>query len=195
MKTILYFHGLGSSANSRKFIRLQQVFGEKYQVLCPEWTFTTDIRLLLANLLTAYENQQSIVLIGSSTGCNFAYQLAEKLRAKAVDVNLILINPLMHLQQRISGRIFPEKLKSYMQEIKEVSDCTLILSTADEAIDHGMIAIAANVKVIEIDDNHQVKDIKRLISILKSLLKKKKALNKCLYKVKIHVYLKERKEL
>lgn len=38
MKTLFYFHGLGSNAASRKFVRLQQVFGDKFKVICPETT-------------------------------------------------------------------------------------------------------------------------------------------------------------
>lgn len=46
MKTLLYFHGLGSSAASRKFIKLQSEFADKYQVTCVEWTYTSDIRTM-----------------------------------------------------------------------------------------------------------------------------------------------------
>lgn len=174
MKTILYFHGLGSSAASRKFVRLQQVFSHKYQLICSEWTYTTSIRILLGNLLTQYENEKSIVIIGSSTGGNFAYQLAERLRFSGVKVKLILINPLLHIAQRTSQRPFPIMLEGYLREIKEVRDCTLILSRHDEMIDHSDIKLKEAVNVFEIDDNHQVKDLKRLLAILKEILNKKK---------------------
>lgn len=175
MKTILYFHGLGSSAASRKFVRLQQVFADRYHVICPEWTFTTDIRVLLANLLAQYEKHKSIIIIGSSTGANFAYQLTESLRSKAVKVNLILINPLLDFEQRISSRPFPAKLENYIRTISEVNECSLILSKHDEAIDHSLIQIGDKVNKIEIDDNHQVKNLKIFIRIIKELLKKKKS--------------------
>lgn len=175
MKTILYFHGLGSSAASRKFVRLQQVFGHKYQIVCPEWTFTTDIRMMLGNLLTQYECFKSIIIIGSSTGCNFAYQLAENLRLKSVNVNLIMINPLFHLGQRLNTKPFPAKLESYVKAIREVNECTLIVSNADEMIDHSLVKIGSHVKLITIEDNHQVKDLKRLITIIKALLKKNRS--------------------
>lgn len=92
-------------------------------------------------------------------------------------VKLILINPLLKLDQRTSLRPFPELLKVYMQNIFLVLDCTLILSRQDEMIDHSDIKLQEKVKVFEIDDNHQVKDLKRLIAILKEILNKKKAKN------------------
>ena len=167
MKTILYLHGLGSIASSRKFISLQQVFGDKYQLYCPEWTITTDINLLLINLFVKYKNEKSIIIIGSSTGANFAYQLANNLRINAVEVNLILINPLLHLEQRISESLFPLDLEQYMCEIIEVSNCTLILSKRDEVIDHSKIKIGEQVHVITIDDDHRVSNVNNFTPIIK----------------------------
>lgn len=109
MKTLLYFHGVGSSAASRKFIKLQSEFADKYQVTCVEWTYTSDMRTMITNLFTKYEHQKSIVIIGSSTGGNFAYQLADSLRSSGVKVKLIMINPLLQLTQRITSRPFPAK--------------------------------------------------------------------------------------
>ena len=173
MKTLLYFHGLGSSAASKKFVRIQNHFGNTYQIVCPEWNDTTDVELMLANLFKQYENQTSITMIGSSTGCNFAYQLADQLRAKGVEVKLILINPLLQLGQRISNRPFPDSLVKYLWDIKEVNQCTLILGNLDEVIDHSMITIGKDVDVIKIDDDHQLKDLDGLIKILEGLVKVK----------------------
>lgn len=172
MKTILYFHGLGSSAASRKFVSLQQVFADNYKVVCPEWSFTTDIQLMLANLLKQYESHTSIIMIGSSTGCNFAYQLTMSLRAKGVKVKLLMINPLLLIKQRISLRAFPVQLANYLSEIREVDHCTLILSTQDEIIDHSMISIGEDVDVISIKDNHQVSDLQGLIGIIQNIIEK-----------------------
>ena len=55
MKTLLYFHGLGSSASSRKFLAIQKAFGAKYEVVCPEWTYKTSIRVMLEKLYRQYE--------------------------------------------------------------------------------------------------------------------------------------------
>jgi predicted esterase YcpF (UPF0227 family) len=131
MKTLLYLHGLGSNAASRKFTSLQQAFGDRYQLHCPEWTTTTVITDFLNNLFNYYEHEKSILIIGSSTGANFAYQLTQKLRRKGVSVELILVNPLLSLSQRISLREFPAQLATYLQDIVEVENCKLILSRQD----------------------------------------------------------------
>lgn len=185
MKTLIYLHGLGSSAASRKFVCLKEVFGSKYNVVCPEWTYKTSIRVMLGNLFRQYENEKSIIIIGSSTGGNFAYQLAERLRLNGVKVKLILINPLLHMGQRTSQRTFPVILSNYLWEIKEVNNCSLLLSNDDEAIDHSLIRIGENVKVISIDDNHQVKNVMKLMAVIKKILKKKRSRKKDSIVVKI----------
>ena len=134
---------------------------------------------MLGNLSRQYENEKSIIIIiGSSTSGNFAYQLRERLRLDGVKVKLILINPLLHLVQRTSQRTFPSNLVGYMSEIKEVKDCSLILSNEDEAIDHSLIRIGENVKVMSIDDNHRVKNVMKLMSIIKKIIKKKRSRKK-----------------
>jgi len=187
MKTLIYLHGLGSSAASRKFVCLKEVFGSKYNVVCPEWTYKISIRVMLGNLYRQYENEKSIIIIGSSTGGNFAYQLREKLRLDGVKVKLILINPLLHLEQRTSQRTFPSNLVGYMSEIKEVKDCSLILSNEDEAIDHSLISRGENVKAINIDDNHRIKNVMKLMSIIERIIKKKRSRKKDSVVVKITI--------
>lgn len=170
MKTLLYLHGLGSSANSKKFIRLQEEFTAQYQVVCPEWTVDTNIDFLLNNLFNKYQNDEFTIIIGSSTGGNFGFQLANLLRQNGVKVKLILINPLLNLVSRITSRPFPTQLARYLHEIKEVNECTLILSLKDEVIDHSQISVGKAVQLFEIDDNHRVDDLEKLIFILRATL-------------------------
>ncbi|MBP3944295.1 alpha/beta hydrolase fold domain-containing protein [Sphingobacteriaceae bacterium WQ 2009] len=124
----------------------------------------------VTNLFTKYEHQKYIVIIGSSTGGNFAYQLADSLRNSGVKVKLIMINPLLQLTQRITSRPFPAKLATYLCDISEVNQCAMIISNQDEVIDHNLISLGKDVKVIKIQDNHKLKDIKLFIRIIKGLL-------------------------
>lgn len=170
MKTSLYLHGLGSSSASKKFTRLKIEFETKYQIDCPEWTETTDINTFLSNLVEKYKNEKSILIIGSSTGGNFGYQLTNMLRALNVQVKLILINPLLHINQRISNWPFPVSLEKYLYEILEVNDCSMILGTHDELINHQKIKIGENVAVKWIDDDHKVKHLEVLMEVIKGML-------------------------
>jgi len=159
MITLLYLHALGSSTNSKKFVRLQEDFGTTYQVVCPEWMLDANIDFFIDNLCNEYQNEEFIIIIGRSTGGNFAFQLTNLLRQKGVKVKLILINPLLNLTSRITTRPFPTQLAQDILEIKEVNDCALILSIKEEIIDHSRISVGKAVQLFEIDDNHRLDDL------------------------------------
>ena len=83
---------------------------------------------------------------------------------------MILINPLLHINQRISNWPFPVSLDKYLYEILEVNDCSMILGTHDEVINHQKIKIGENVAVKWINDNHKVKDLEVLMGEIKGMV-------------------------
>ena len=85
-------------------------------------------------------------------------------------VKLILINPLLNLTSRITTHPFPTQLAQYISEIKEVNECILILSIKDEIIDHSRISVGKAVQLLEIDDNHRVDDLGKLVSLIGGII-------------------------
>ena len=76
---LLYIHGLGSDRNSRKLVNIKDFFENQFEYNFVEWNNDSDLSALLNEAqkwLTTEPNVQ-IVLVGDSTGANFAYQLRE----------------------------------------------------------------------------------------------------------------------
>ena len=164
---ILYFHGLGSNCDSSKFQILTREFSKEYSIDCVLWNLNTDFSELLMNLQYKISGQKDVVLIGSSTGGNYAYQLAEKLRMSNSNVKLILINPLLNVNNRIADFPFPSELLDSLIAIDEVNNCHLLISKNDEIINHNLIKIGKNGIIQYIDDNHKVKDFEKYLDVIR----------------------------
>lgn len=76
--TLLYIHGLGSDRHSRKFINLKEYFKDRFSYDFIEWNNDSTISVLLVEAEAKLENVENPILIGDSTGANFAYQLRER---------------------------------------------------------------------------------------------------------------------
>lgn len=99
---LLYIHGLGSDSNSRKYLNLKDYFKEEYQFDCIEWKNDSDISELLNKAESHLKNEDKIILVGDSTGANFAYQLRERLQETRKNVILITTSPLFNIEDRIA---------------------------------------------------------------------------------------------
>ncbi len=73
--TLIYIHGFGSDRNSRKFLNLKDYFGEQYNYDFIEWDNDSDIKSLIQDKFLKYKNESNLIIVGDSTGANFAYQL------------------------------------------------------------------------------------------------------------------------
>lgn len=67
MIDLLYFHGLGSNKESRKFKLIKNAFDSSDGCFCVEWRNDTDISGLLTDLWSLYKDKEELVLIGDST--------------------------------------------------------------------------------------------------------------------------------
>lgn len=170
MKDLIYIHGLGSNKNSRKFKLIKEKFQALYNCKCIEWDLLTDINLLTKDLYLKYKNQNHLVIIGDSTGGNFAYQLHELLKLTDVKTKLILLNPLLNVNSRIASFPFPNEIEKYLQAINFVDGCFFLQSTKDEIIDHSKIKIGNRVVQIKIDDTHRILNFEKHLDDLKNYI-------------------------
>src|SRR5690606_4375905 len=107
MKKMVYFHALDSGKSSRKFRLLKDHLGDRYELLCIEWNVDTDFRILMFNLFKRLLREPEVVLIGDSTGGNFACQIRDILVQNHIKVTLILLNPLLSIDTRIATYPLP----------------------------------------------------------------------------------------
>src|SRR5690606_29074686 len=97
MKKLVYFHGLGSNKNSRKFRLLKDYLGDRYELICVEWYVYTDFRILIFNVFKRLLREPEVVLIGDSIGGNYACQMRDLLMRNNVRTTLVLLNPLLSI--------------------------------------------------------------------------------------------------
>ena len=77
-----------------------------------EWKNDSNIPSLLneAEKWLQSEPTDQIVLVGDSTGANFAYQLRERLKEEDIKSILILTSPLLNVEDRTSDFEFPKNI-------------------------------------------------------------------------------------
>lgn len=170
MTHILYFHGLGSGPSSRKFKLIDAHFRQHYTVKCISWNIHTDISVLIFNLFRQYKDHEDIVLIGDSTGGNYAYQFRDLLRKNGVAVKLILLNPLLHIDHRIASFPFPETLVDSLWQINQIDNCFLLLGDQDEVIEHGNINLCRGVVLEIVKDSHRLPHFAEYLHFLSDYL-------------------------
>lgn len=155
---LIYIHGYGSNQESRKFKILQCHF-TSFAVSCPVWTPTTDFALWMDNLYNAVEKEQTIVVIGDSTGANFAYQLKEKREKQGLHTILVLLSPLLNYAHRLNkSLVFTENLKDSLHAISAPSSAFLLLGKQDETLDLRVLNPydCTDSELIYVEDSHRL---------------------------------------
>lgn len=156
--TLLYIHGLGSDQHSRKFINLKDHFKDQFNYDFIEWKNDSNISELLDEAELKLENIDNPILVGDSTGANFAYQLRERRSQKGKNSILILSSPLLNIDERVADFEFPETLIPQLQKFDNPEN-TLIIATKKDAILNQKWLFEKDlnrVKLIEVDDNHRL---------------------------------------
>lgn len=171
-KELLYIHGLGSSQNSRKYKLIESQFQNNYNCYCAAWDNDTNIQQFIRDLYDRYHTISELVLIGDSTGGNYASQLRDQLTAEGVKVKLILLNPLLNIAHRIATFTFPDSLLSSLLPYEEVSDCFLLQSHSDEVIDQSQIRIGVHVDQVRVHDSHRLLKFAEHIPYIKAYVNK-----------------------
>lgn len=156
--TLLYIHGLGSDQNSRKFLNLKEFFKNEFEYDFIEWNNESDISKLLAEAEIRLKNAGKLILIGDSTGANFAYQFRERLLNQGTESILILSSPLLNIEERIADFEFPKSLLPQLKKYKNPKKAFIIATKNDKVLNQNWLFNTdfENVKLIEIDDNHRL---------------------------------------
>lgn len=136
----VYIHGFGTTgANSNKFKKIKaHAIVHNAKAIALEWNeHQPDIlNQLTLQLKNEIDWNDSVCLIGSSTGGNFTYQLLEQFKDK--EILFVLINPLVNVEQRkIENFNFPMLLANQLKNPSEdLSNGLILLGKNDEVLDY-----------------------------------------------------------
>lgn len=174
---LLYIHGLGSDRNSRKLVNIKDYFTSLFEYNFVEWNNNSDISALLNEAqkwLTSAPNIQ-IVLVGDSTGANFAYQLREKLKENGEKSILILTSPLLDIDYRIADFEFPKNLIPQLWKIENPEDALIIATQKDQILNQKLLFDKSfkNITLIDVDDNHRLEKFENYISHIEKYIQSK----------------------
>lgn len=174
---LLYIHGLGSDRNSRKFINLKDYFQDQFEYDFVEWNNESNISALLdsAEKWLISESESQIVLIGDSTGANFAYQLQERLEEKNISPILILTSPLLDIDDRIADFEFPKSILPQLEKILNPKNALIIASKHDEVLNQLPLFEKSlhNVELLNVDDSHRLLNFENCLEAIESYIKSK----------------------
>lgn len=166
--TLLYIHGLGSDKNSRKFMNLKNYFHDRFNYDFLEWKNDSNIKLLIQEKFDKYQKIENLIIIGDSTGANFAYQL-RKLRNCNSD-KLILTSPLLDIEKRIASFDFPKTIIPYLEKITSPKNALIIATKKDEILDQSWIFENENFNLKEVKDSHRLENFQNYISFIEMYL-------------------------
>lgn len=161
MKTVIIFvHGFLSDVYSPKFASIRSYFGDKYDYDSIAWDVSSNIRMLFDDLHHNWLEYCHIVIIGESTGGNFAYQLREHLWARSKQMALVLLSPLMCDNQRKNNVRLPISIIPQLWDISEPKDAYIIVTKDDNYFDQGWLLNDKfeGVEVCEVDDTHSLEN-------------------------------------
>ena len=168
-----YIHGLHSSRKSFKFYELQSRYSN---IECLDWSINDNMDFkLLEWSKKIYQNKtDSICVIASSTGANFAYQLRNLCQPDWF--SLVLINPLFDVDDIFNSLLMPENLKVYLKKITKHSDSLIFFGGNDCVINNSNYYskdsyIGDNNQVI-VDkmDSHSFENLKNYFYLIDNLV-------------------------
>jgi len=166
MNELVYIHGLGSDRNSRKFKIIEESLGNIYKCHFAFWDKNTDFLQFFNDLISKYDKVSNLVIIGDSTGGNYAHQFRSMLGKTNNSIKLVLLNPLLDVSNRIADFPFPKELLNSLQTITTVNDCFILRSRFDEVIDQNKVKIGENVESIFVDDSHRILRFQEFIPLI-----------------------------
>ena len=171
-KTLLFIHGYGSDRNSRKFQELINCFSEDYNLHCLEWVVYSDIPYLLDLAVKKCENIKNMLIVGDSTGANFAYQVRQMRNRK--EDKLVLLSPLLDVSKRKLNIPFPDTFSRHLLKIVNPSNALVVASKTDEVIDQQFLFDEPNKKftLFEVTDGHRLEKFHEYLPAIKSYINK-----------------------
>lgn len=169
---LIYFHGLNSDSGSRKFLELKKYFRKDFESICIEWKNDDNIEEIIEQSDITFNEEQPIVIIGDSTGANFAYQLRELRKTQRIKSILILLSPLLIFEKKTSTFSFPENVKNYLWNIKNPEDAMIVFSITDEIIDFHFLneKTIKNVQLLNVNDTHRLENFSEYIPMISNYI-------------------------
>lgn len=172
-KHVVYIHGLGSDANSRKFQLLKAVLNDSHSIECVEWKENDNISHILRDTaIRLIFLAKDVVIIGDSMGGNLAVQLRDALKGSRVNTSLVLLNPMLDISKRKINVPLAHTLLKHIQKIDAPINSLIILSDDDEIIDHSWLkkSTLEDVQIIEVKDTHRMMNFSEHILRFKQLV-------------------------
>lgn len=118
------------------------------------------------------------VIVGDSTGANFAYQLRERRLLKGKKSILILSSPLLDIDERIADFNFPEKIIPQLKKYNSPKDALIIATKNDTILNQKWLfqKTLNMIKLIEVNDNHRLEKFHEILHQIDSFYKVRKAI-------------------
>ena len=166
-RKIFYFPGLNSGKDSRKFQIIKDFFGEKYEYVLVDWQEHHHIPALL-NTIKREKGYDYYLIVGDSTGANFAYQFRDLLDPSR-ETHLLLLSPLLSYSSIKADVNFPEDTRVHLKEIHP-SHCTIIYGENDEVLnfENSLSTLQdSSVNILKVDDSHRLMNLQEYLPFAK----------------------------
>lgn len=185
---LLFIHGLYSGRDSRKFIALKNYFKDQFFYDIIEWDGNSNIPELISNAAENYGEQKELIIIGDSTGANFAYQLRECMNNTNVNIILVLTSPLLDMQRITAELDFPNGIKPYIQKIKKPENVLIIAAKDDEVLDQKPISSlnTLNNEIIIVEDDHRLQKFASYLPEIERYIYESKINSHSLKNIEVH---------
>lgn len=162
MTKYIYIHGLNSSKNSSKY----KILKKRFDMMILEWDKQTNIDSKIDAIIKDINPSDKLILIGDSTGGNFACQLRNKLNNLNIYSKLVLFNPLLNIES-LSIDIMPNEILKYIKPITEIKDALLIISNNDNIVDNkDLKRFEKTTNIIRVNDTHKLKTLEKYIELI-----------------------------
>lgn len=165
---LIYIHGYGSNRESRKYVLLEKQL-TTYQASCAEWTPETNFTTWLTHQHQAVEQEETLLLIGDSTGANFAYQWKEMRKAQGLQTILVLLSPLLSYSHRLNkDLVFTPNLRNSLLDVPAPEDAFLLIGKQDETLNLQELNPyqCTNSEVVYIEDSHRLPLFEQYLSLI-----------------------------
>ncbi|MDP2455134.1 MULTISPECIES: hypothetical protein [unclassified Kaistella] len=170
-KKLLYIHGYGSNRQSAKYREIKNYFEHIYDCNIMEWQEDSIISLLLSNTVKQFKNCEELIIIGDSTGANFAFQLKE-LRQNEEDI-LILMSPLLNIEQKNFDILFPITLSAQIKKMVPSKNSLIIASRTDEVLNQSILFeenTSQSFTLLEVNDSHCLENFREYLPAIRAFI-------------------------
>lgn len=126
----------------------------------------------MINDVASKHHAEDLIIVGDSTGANFACQLRERIKQLGGEPVLILTSPLLDINNRIADFDFPGKLIPQLWKIENPQDAMIIASKEDEVLNQKVLfeKKLKNIELLEVDDGHRLENFHTYIPKIKNYI-------------------------